>query len=61
MTTSKIKVVWIANGNSNETEYRVTTNNGYDSGWITDLEHTLTNLSANKRYKISFTAETRQA
>ncbi|ASR46194.1 hypothetical protein B4V02_05565 [Paenibacillus kribbensis] len=56
ITASKIKVVWTANGNSNETEYRVTTNNGYDSGWITDLEHTLTNLSANKRYKISITA-----
>ncbi|EHS56180.1 fibronectin type III domain-containing protein [Paenibacillus sp. Aloe-11] len=56
ITASKIKVVWTANGNSNETEYRVTTNNGYDSGWMTDLEHTLTNLSANKRYKISITA-----
>ncbi|WP_025717602.1 fibronectin type III domain-containing protein, partial [Paenibacillus sp. 1-18] len=56
ITASKIKVVWTANGNSNETEYRVTTNKGYDSGWITDLEHTLTNLSANKRYKISITA-----
>ncbi|WP_068500238.1 fibronectin type III domain-containing protein [Paenibacillus kribbensis] len=56
ITASKIKVVWTANGNSNETEYRVTTNNGYDSGWITDLENTLTNLSANKRYKISITA-----